>query len=165
MENKNQNEVIRQIAKDFFEQIWNQGDESAIDRFISADTVGNDPQFGTGRESFRTKWREWQNAFPDINFRIDDVIVEGNQVVTKWHLTGTQTGPLEGMPPSNKKVSVDGVSIDKIENGDMLVQSNDYIYIESNVNYIQEFTKEFQQILTPISVIVTSITLYKTFIK
>ena len=60
---------------------------------------------------------------------------------------------------------IDLSTIDKIENGDMLVQSNDYIYIESNVNYIQEFTKEFQQILTPISVIVTSITLYKTFIK
>ena len=94
------NETIRQIAKEFFEQIWNQGDESAIDRFISADTFGNDPQFGTGLESFRTKWREWQNAFPDIHFRIDDVIVEGNQVVTKWHLTGTQTGELEGIPPS-----------------------------------------------------------------
>jgi len=116
----NSNEEIRQIAKDFFEQIWNQGDESAIDRFISPDTFGNDPQFGTGRESFRTKWREWQSAFPDIHFRIDEVIVEGNQVVTKWHLTGTQTGELEGMPPSNKKVSVDGVSIDQIENGQVV---------------------------------------------
>jgi predicted ester cyclase len=111
------NEEIRQIAKDFFEEIWNKGDESAIDKFISVNTFGNDPQFGTGRESFRVKWREWQIAFPDIHFRIDDVIVEGNQVVTKWHLTGTQTGPLEGQPPSNKKVSVDGVSIDKVEGG------------------------------------------------
>ena len=113
-------EEIRQIAKDFFEEIWNQGDESAIDKFISENTVGNDPQFGTGRESFRTKWREWQLAFPDIHFRIDDVIVEGNQVVTKWHLTGTQTGPLEGLPPSNKKVSVDGVSIDQVEGGQVV---------------------------------------------
>ncbi|MCX6454232.1 MAG: ester cyclase [Actinobacteria bacterium] len=47
-------------------------------------------------------------------------MVEGNQVVTKWHLTGTQTGELEGMPPSNKKVSVDGVSIDQIENGQIV---------------------------------------------
>jgi len=60
---------------------------------------------------------------------------------------------------------IDLSTIDKIENGDMLVQSNDYIYIESNINYVQELTKEFQQILTPISVIVTSITLYKTFVK
>ena len=60
---------------------------------------------------------------------------------------------------------IDLSTIDKIENGDMLVQSNDYIYIESNVNYMQEFAKEFQQILTPVSVIVTSITLYKTLVK
>ena len=51
-------EKIRQIAIDFFSEIWNQGDESAIDKFISVNTVGNDPQFGTGRESFRKKWRE-----------------------------------------------------------------------------------------------------------
>ena len=113
-------EKIRQIAIDFFSEIWNQGDESAIDKFISVNTVGNDPQFGTGRESFRKKWREWQRAFPDINFRIDDVIVEGNKVVTRWHLTGTQSGPLEGMPPSNKKVAVDGVSIDEIKNGQLI---------------------------------------------
>ena len=113
-------EKIRQIAIDFFSEIWNQGDESAIDKFISVNTVGNDPQFGTGRESFRKKWREWQRAFPDINFRIDDVIVEGNKVVTRWHLTGTQSGPLEGMPPSNKKVAVDGVSIDEIKNGKLI---------------------------------------------
>ena len=113
-------EEIRQIARDFFEEIWNQGNESAIDKFISENTVGNDPQFGTGRESFRTKWREWQTAFPDIHFRIDDVIVEGNQVVTKWHLTGTQTGSLEGLPPSNRKVSVDGVSIDQVEGGQVV---------------------------------------------
>ena len=60
---------------------------------------------------------------------------------------------------------IDLSTIDKIENGDMLVQSNDYIYIESNVNFIQEFTKEFQQIVAPVSLIITSITLYKTFIK
>jgi len=119
-DSKGEIEKIRQIAIDFFNEIWNQGDESAIDKFISVNTVGNDPQFGTGRESFRKKWREWQSAFPDINFRIDDVIVEGNKVVTRWHLTGTQSGPLEGMPPSNKKVAVDGVSIDEIKNGQLI---------------------------------------------
>jgi steroid delta-isomerase-like uncharacterized protein len=120
MSNAEDREEIRQIARDFFEQIWNQGDPNAIDKFISPNTIGNDPQFGTGRESFRKKWREWQVAFPNIHFRVDEVIVEGNQVVTKWHLTGTQSGPLEGLPASNKEVSVDGVSIDQIENGQVV---------------------------------------------
>ena len=60
---------------------------------------------------------------------------------------------------------IDLSTIDKIENGDMLVQANDYIYIESNINYMQEFAKEFQQFLTPLSIIISSLTLYKTYIK
>jgi len=60
---------------------------------------------------------------------------------------------------------IDLSTIDKIENGDMLVQSNDYIYIETKINYLQEFAKEFQQALAPISIIISSITLYQTYIK
>lgn len=60
---------------------------------------------------------------------------------------------------------IDISTIDKIENGDMLVQANDYIYIESSINYMQEFAKEFQQFLAPISVIISSLTLYKTYVK
>ncbi len=60
---------------------------------------------------------------------------------------------------------IDLSTIDKIENGDMLVQSNDYIYIESTISYIQEFTREFQQFLAPVSIIISSVTLYKSYTK
>jgi len=120
MSEKGKTEINRQLAYDFFEQIWNQGDEAAIDRFISVNTVGNDPRFGTGRESFRKAWRAWQEAFSDIHFEVEEVIVEGDTVVSRWHLTGTQDGPLEGRPASNKKVSVDGVSIDHFKDGQII---------------------------------------------
>ena len=64
-----------------------------------------------------------------------------------------------------KIYQIDLSTIDKIENGDMIVQSNDYIYIESNISYLQEFTKEFQQILAPLSILISSVTLYKTYVK
>jgi hypothetical protein len=38
----------KELARQFFEQIWNQGDESAIDRFIAEHAAGNDPKFGVG---------------------------------------------------------------------------------------------------------------------
>ncbi len=114
------NEKNRKLAFDFFEEIWNQGDESAIDRFLSEHTVGNDPRFGTGRESFRKQWKAWQNAFSDIHFDVQDVIVEGDTVVSRWQLTGTQDGPLENKPASGKKVCVDGVSIDRIKDGQVI---------------------------------------------
>ncbi len=110
-------EENKELARQFFEQIWNQGDESAIDRYIAEDATGNDPKFGVGRESFRLQWTKWRNAFPDINFAVEEIIAEGNIVVTRWHLTGTHKGEYLGQPATGNKVAVDGVSIDRIENG------------------------------------------------
>ena len=114
-------ESNRKAAADFFEKIWNQKNESAIDKFIAEDAAGNDPKFGVGRESFREQWKKWIAAFPDLNFEINEIIVEGDRVVTRWHLTGTHTGNVFlGQAAANQKISVDGVSIDTIKDGVVL---------------------------------------------
>ena len=106
----------KETVRQFFEQIWNQGDESAIDKFIAEDAAGNDPKFGVGRESFRLQWRKWRIAFPDINFAIQELVAEGDVVVSRWKLTGTHLGQYLDKSATGKKISVDGVSIDRIEN-------------------------------------------------
>ena len=110
-------EKNKELARQFFEQIWNQGDESAIDRFIAEDAAGNDPKFGVGRESFRLQWRKWRAAFPDINFAVEEIVAEGDTVVTRWRLTGTHLGEYLGKEATGNKVDVDGVSIDRIKGG------------------------------------------------
>lgn len=111
----------RQAAADFFRLIWNEKDESAIDRFIALDAAGNDPKFGVGRESFRQQWKQWHAAFPDLHFDVREILVEGDRVVTRWHLTGTHTGAdFQGITASGKSVAVDGVSIDTIRDGIVL---------------------------------------------
>jgi predicted ester cyclase len=110
-------EKNKELARQFFEQIWNQGDENAIDRFIAEDAAGNDPKFGVGRESFRLQWRKWRAAFPDINFAVEEIVAEGDTVVTRWRLTGTHLGEYLGKEATGYKVDVDGVSIDRIKGG------------------------------------------------
>ena len=63
------------------------------------------------------QWRKWREAFPDINFAVEEIIAEGNTVVTRWRLTGTHKGDYLGKPATGNKIAVDGVSIDRIENG------------------------------------------------
>ena len=114
-------ESNRKAAADFFKLIWNEKDESAIDRFIALDAAGNDPKFGVGRESFRAQWKTWHAAFPDLHFEVKEIICEGDRVVTRWHLTGTHSGAdFQGIKSSGRKVSVDGVSIDTIKDGVVL---------------------------------------------
>lgn len=112
-------EELESIARDFFQRIWNDGDESAIDLFIAEDAAGNDPQFGIGREDFRQQWRQWQTAFPDIHFAVEEVVADPqtSTVATRWVLTGTHSAEFWGAPATGAAVSVPGVSIDRIDNG------------------------------------------------
>jgi steroid delta-isomerase-like uncharacterized protein len=107
----------KRIAREFFERIWNQGDESAIDQFIPLNAQGNDPDFGAGREGFKAQWRQWRTAFPDLHFEVIDLIAEGDKVLTRWTLTGTHRGEFLGAPGTGNAIKVEGMSLDRIEDG------------------------------------------------
>jgi steroid delta-isomerase-like uncharacterized protein len=109
--------VNRELAQRFFEEVWNQGDEAGIDRYIAAEAAGNDPTFGAGREAFRTQWKKWRAAFPDLHFAIEDIVAEGDKVVTRWTLTGTHRGEFLGVAPTGRAISVAGMSLDRIAGG------------------------------------------------
>ena len=107
----------KELARRFFEEVWKRGDETGIDRYIAADAGGNDPTFGTGREAFRAQWRTWRAAFPDLHFAVEDLVAEGDKVVTRWTLTGTHRGEFQGIVPTGRRVSVAGMSLDRIAGG------------------------------------------------
>jgi steroid delta-isomerase-like uncharacterized protein len=105
------------IIRDFFAQVWNAGDEAAIERFIAEDAAGNDPDFGIGREGFKRQWRRWREAFPDLHFQVEEMVAEEDTVVSRWTLTGTHTGPFLGIAPTGRTIRVGGMSLDHLQDG------------------------------------------------
>jgi steroid delta-isomerase-like uncharacterized protein len=69
------------------------------------------------REQFIQFMVDVSAAFPDFKFSIDDVVAEGDKVVTRYTLRGTHRGPYYGIPATGKQVAIKGVSIDKIVEG------------------------------------------------
>ena len=64
-------------------------------------------------QSFRT-------AFPDMKHTIRNQIAEGNQVATALTFQGTQTGELQGIPPSGKQAEFSGLNIHRIRDGKII---------------------------------------------
>ena len=66
-------------------------------------------------------WRQthgmFLEAFPDQTLSIEDQFAEGNEVVTRWTFSGTHQGPLMGIPATGKRVELQGISIDRVEDG------------------------------------------------
>lgn len=46
-----------------------------------------------GREAITAAAQGFMSAFPDMVVAMDDLLLEGERVVYKWTLTGTNTGP------------------------------------------------------------------------
>jgi len=113
-------------VRSFFQEVWNDGDEAAIDRNLAPDTVGNDPDFGTGKEAFRAQWRHWQAAFADLHFEVIDLVAEGDKVVSRWVLTGTHRAEFQGIPATGKTIRVEGMSLDTLRHGQIVEGCDDW---------------------------------------
>jgi predicted ester cyclase len=74
-------------------------------------------------KDFKQMESEWYDAFPDMHETIDDMVAEGDKVATRVTTTGTHKGEFMGIPPTNKKVTVSGIVIDRFAGG-KIVEDN-----------------------------------------
>ena len=56
-------------------------------------------------------------AFPDLHFTVEDLIAEGDKVVARLTVRGTQQGAFMGIPPTGKHVTVTGIDINRLAGG------------------------------------------------
>jgi steroid delta-isomerase-like uncharacterized protein len=108
----------RQIVQRFMDECWNQGNLNTVMELVADNCRYHDPVFPSltsGAENIKNHIQTCRNGFPDLMFTIDDTIAERDEVVVHWTGTGTHKGQFLGMPPTNKKASVTGTSIFRLE--------------------------------------------------
>jgi steroid delta-isomerase-like uncharacterized protein len=107
------------ISRRFFEEFWNAGNLDAIHELTTENVVLRDRDMGEhrGHDASRTFVATYRNAFPDLRFTIEEQIAEGDKVVTRWTARGTHRGALMGIPPTEKSVTVSGITLDRITDG------------------------------------------------
>jgi predicted ester cyclase len=85
---------------------------------LSDDFVGNAPGVPPfNREGFVRALNEITAAFPDGRYVNDDVVVEGDKVVTFGRFQGTYTGNFHWIPPTGRRITLTAVHIDRIADG------------------------------------------------
>ncbi len=109
------------LVRKIYDRIWNKGDISAVDELFDAEyndhIIEGTPGTSPGPDGFKAVINQIRTAFPDMTIKIEDMIAEGDKVVSYWTNTGTNTSGLNGMPATGKKVEMEGVDIYRIANG------------------------------------------------
>jgi steroid delta-isomerase-like uncharacterized protein len=109
------------VVQRFLEEVINQGRLEQADEIVAEDFVELDPLPGQrqGREGLKGVVGMLRTAFPDMHWVVEEMIAEGEKVVTRFTWTGTQQGTFMGIPATGRSVVVKGVVIDRIVGGMM----------------------------------------------
>jgi predicted ester cyclase len=92
---------------------------SVLDEFIAPNFLNHDPSpgFSPDLEGLKQAYNHFLAANPDGYHVVEDMIAEGDKVMTRLSAYGTQTGELFGIPPTGKQFSMTAIAIHRIANG------------------------------------------------
>lgn len=110
------------IVKRLFEEPW-KGNFDVIDEFVAPNYVGHDPAEPEpirGPAGLRANIEKYLAGFPGGGVTVDDQIVDGDKVATRWTGRGTQTGEVAGIAPTGKEVTISGLTISRLEGGKVI---------------------------------------------
>ena len=101
------------------ERAWQERDADALAADHAEDGIVESPTHGTlsSREAIRHVYATWFEAFPDLRFQQDDLIVEGNRVALFFTSTGTHMKPFATIPATGRNIAIRGVFVMTFRDG------------------------------------------------
>jgi steroid delta-isomerase-like uncharacterized protein len=106
-----------------FDDVVNTGDaeviSKTIDELIEPDVLIHMPLpiQATGAQALKQVWAMLLRGVPDVHVAVEDVIAEGDKVVSRNTVTGTHQGEYRGIPPTGKSITYNEIFIFRFANG------------------------------------------------
>ncbi len=109
----------KELVRLLIEEDISRGNVAVAERIISPDFHDhtNPPGMQRGLEGHMAIVSLFRNAFPDMQWTIDDMVSEGDKVAIRTTLRATHQGEFFGIPPTGKQVTVTGIHILRIADG------------------------------------------------
>jgi steroid delta-isomerase-like uncharacterized protein len=107
------------LIERYWAEVWTAGGEAAVPDLLAEDEihhwgVGGDT---VGLEDFTERLRLFLTAFPDIAFTVDQLVAEGDLVVSRWTARATHQGLWLGVEASGTPVEWTGTNTFRIACG------------------------------------------------
>ena len=113
-------EQNKQLARRFFDEVCNGRKQSAADELFAAAHQYHDPSspgIPAGPDGMKQLTATYYTAFGDAHWTVDEMIATDDTVVTRFTGSGTQTAELNGIPPTGRRVSVQGIWVHRVRDG------------------------------------------------
>jgi len=114
-------EAERDLGRQWFELVWNEGRRETIAEMLSPDALIHDGDAHTkGPDGFYVFFDRMILTFSEMHVSVEDIFAEADRVCVRWLFTGKHTGAGLGIAPTDKRVRVTGISIIRVANGKLV---------------------------------------------
>jgi hypothetical protein len=115
----------------FYSHVWdeivNKGNTKMFDSAFSPAVVYNNVNAHlVGLPDFKKYYSEFLTGFSEREFKVLEIYGQGDKIIKRWSFKGKNTGDFAGMPATGKFITLEGVTIAKIEDG-KIVEERDYM--------------------------------------
>jgi len=119
----------------WFEEVWNQRSEKAIDEMFAADGIANGLNDAEGNplvgpEAFKTLHRAFLAAYPDLKITVVDTVCEGDKIAARCKVSATHAGEGLGVAPTNQPIEFTGLTIVKLKDGKITEAWNEFDFMK-----------------------------------
>jgi steroid delta-isomerase-like uncharacterized protein len=119
------------VLRAWYEQVWNQGREEAIDELLADDARAHgltdaEGKTARGPASFKHVFHTFRAAFPDLCITLEEVVSQRDICAVHCTVRGTHLGDSLGIPATGKKVEFTGMNFARIADGKIVEGWNNF---------------------------------------
>jgi len=107
------------VANNFYATVINKHNVAMLDSFAAPNYLEHqyDTHYDSDLKGVKKAFTDYFKSFPDMKVKVNFMMAEGDLVTAQITTTGTNTGPIYGQKPTNKKFEINGVDITRFKNG------------------------------------------------
>jgi steroid delta-isomerase-like uncharacterized protein len=112
-------EENKALFRRYVEEVGNKGNLDLADEIFDS-YLAHQPDGSVlerGPEDVKRFMGEFRSAFPDFHTTIEDMVAEGDKVVTRWRARGTHQGEFRGIAPTGNEMEITGIGIFRFSEG------------------------------------------------
>ena len=108
------------------EEAFGEGKVEIVDEVLHPDFVCWDPNSESGEirgaDTMKGEIEYFRSAVPDLTYTVEDQVVEGDKVVSRYTVSGTHQGEFFGVAGTGKRIEMTGINIDRFDDSGKLIE-------------------------------------------
>ncbi len=111
-------EQNKDVVRRYWNGKWNERRPEILDELLTPDVVYHGPSMSmNGREEYKQVYDVFRSALHDTRLEIEDLIAEGDRVMSRVSLRCVHGGEFEGLPPTGKEIALDAYTVFRLVDG------------------------------------------------